>query len=137
MKIFDVIFCLYMTGLRYTTTEGQWKASAVRLTNHLANIRGIINHFSPKVDSWAAANQLSSLTEDQVSIETFYQEIQILMHEYLRPKRINYMFLRHTCITFNPPVSKIFILFPVFTLKNHVVNCQFNLAIICHHLVCF
>lgn len=26
----------------------------------------IINHFSPKVDSWAAANQLSSLTEEQV-----------------------------------------------------------------------
>lgn len=28
--------------------------------------RAIINHFSPKVDSWAAANQLSSLTEEQV-----------------------------------------------------------------------
>ena len=28
--------------------------------------RAIINHFSPKVDTWAAANQLSSLTEEQV-----------------------------------------------------------------------
>ena len=80
-----------MTGLRYTTTEGQWKASAVRLTNHLANIRGIINHFSPKVDSWAAANQLSSLTEDQVSIQTFIRGFRYmsLLPEYLRPKQIN------------------------------------------------
>ena len=31
--------------------------------------RAIINHFTPKVDSWAAVNHLSSLTEDQVSSE--------------------------------------------------------------------
>lgn len=33
---------------------------------HNFHFRAIINHFSPKVDSWAAANQLSSLTEEQV-----------------------------------------------------------------------
>ena len=54
-------------ALRYTTTEGQWKESAVKLTNTLVNIRAIINHFTPKVDSWAATNNLSSLTEEQVS----------------------------------------------------------------------
>ena len=30
--------------------------------------RAIINHFTPKVDSWAAVNHLSSLTEEQVII---------------------------------------------------------------------
>ena len=54
-------------ALRYTTNDGQWKESAVRLTNTLVNIRAIINHFAPKVDQWAAANHLSSLTEEQVS----------------------------------------------------------------------
>ena len=34
--------------------------------------RAIINHFSPKVDSWAAANQLSSLTEEQVMFEDIW-----------------------------------------------------------------
>ena len=43
-----------------------WRDSAVRLTNSLVNIRAIINHFSPKIDSWAVANHLSSLDEQQV-----------------------------------------------------------------------
>ena len=36
------------------------------------------------------------------------------------------------------PTFKIFIPFPVFTLKNHlyVTNCQFKLAVICCHFVC-
>ena len=40
------------------------------------------------------------------------------------------------CVTFKPP-SKIFIAFPVFTFKYHlyIVNCQFKLAVICHHFV--
>ncbi|XP_076467026.1 armadillo-like helical domain-containing protein 3 [Babylonia areolata] len=57
---------LYSMALRYTTTENEHKESAARLINHLVNIRAIINHFTPKVDSWAAAHQQSSLTEDQV-----------------------------------------------------------------------
>ncbi|KAL8615809.1 hypothetical protein ACOMHN_048517 [Nucella lapillus] len=57
---------LYSMALRYTTTENEHKDSAARLTNHLVNIRAIINHFTPKVDSWAAAHQQSSLTEEQV-----------------------------------------------------------------------
>ena len=60
-------FILFLKALRYTTNDGQWKESAVRLTNTLVNIRAIINHFAPKVDQWAAANHLSSLTEEQVS----------------------------------------------------------------------
>jgi len=53
-------------ALRYTTTEGKWKESAVRLTNTLVNVRAIVNHFTPKVDSWAASQQLSTLDENQV-----------------------------------------------------------------------
>ena len=55
-----------LSALRYTNTEGQWKDSAVRLTNALVNVRAIINHFTPKVESWAASNGLSSLEELQV-----------------------------------------------------------------------
>ncbi|CAL1538799.1 unnamed protein product [Lymnaea stagnalis] len=62
-QVFDNV---YSMALRYTTTESEYKDSAAKLTNHLVNIRAIINHFSPKVDSWAAANHLSSLTEEQV-----------------------------------------------------------------------
>ncbi len=29
-------------------------------------IRSIINHFSPKIDAWSAANHVTSLTEQQV-----------------------------------------------------------------------
>ena len=65
--IIIITYYFFTSALRYTTTEGQWKESAVKLTNTLVNIRAIINHFSPKVDSWAAANSLSSLTEDQVT----------------------------------------------------------------------
>ncbi|KAH9523602.1 Armadillo-like helical domain-containing protein 3 [Bulinus truncatus] len=62
-QIFDNV---YSMALRYTTTDSEHKDSAAKLTNHLVNIRAIINHFSPKVDAWAAANHLSSLTEEQV-----------------------------------------------------------------------
>jgi len=74
------MYCIYCTtvtylknwcnavyiALRYTTTEGQWKDSALRLTNALVNIRAIVNHFSPKVESWTVSQQLPSLTEQQV-----------------------------------------------------------------------
>lgn len=66
IRMHQVFDNLYSMALRYTTNEGQWKESAVRLTNVLVNVRAIINHFTPKVDSWAAVNHLSSLTEEQV-----------------------------------------------------------------------
>ena len=63
---FQICARTLVAALRYSNSEGQWKEMAVRLTNSLTNIRAIINHFSPKVDSWAASNHLSSLTEEQV-----------------------------------------------------------------------
>ncbi|XP_059152994.1 armadillo-like helical domain-containing protein 3 [Physella acuta] len=62
-QIFDNV---YSMALRYAAAESDHKDSATKLTSHLVNIRAIINHFSPKVDAWAAANHLSSLTEEQV-----------------------------------------------------------------------
>ena len=53
--------------MRYTTTDGQWKESAIRLTNTMVNVHAIINHFGPKIESWTTAHNLSSLTEEQVS----------------------------------------------------------------------
>ena len=53
----------------------------------------------------------------------------------LRPKKLNYMFLRHRPIHLQPPAPKIFISFPVFILKNrlYIGNCQFRWAVICRH----
>ena len=60
-------------------------------------------------------------------------------NQVLRPKQINYIFLRHRShhLQVQPPTSEIFIPFPVFTLKNHlyIAYCQFKLAIICFWLV--
>ncbi|XP_060602329.1 armadillo-like helical domain-containing protein 3 isoform X2 [Ruditapes philippinarum] len=66
IRMHQVFDNLYSMALRYTTSEGEHKESAARLTNHLINVRAIVNHFTPKVDSWAANNHLSSLTEEQV-----------------------------------------------------------------------
>ncbi|ESO98997.1 hypothetical protein LOTGIDRAFT_142382, partial [Lottia gigantea] len=66
IRMHQVFDNLYSMALRYTTTDGEYKDSAARLTNNLVNIRAIINHFTPKVDSWSAANNLNTLTEDQV-----------------------------------------------------------------------
>ena len=56
----------------------------------------------------------------------------------VRPKKMNYMFLRHCLRHLQPPASKIFIAFPAFTLKNHVyiADCHLRLAVICRHFVC-
>ena len=55
----------------------------------------------------------------------------------VRPKKINYMFLRHRPRHLQPPASKIFISFPVFTLKNclYIANCQSRSAVICRHFI--
>ena len=42
------------------------KDAANRLVASLVNIRAIVNHFTPKIDSWSASHQVASLTPDQV-----------------------------------------------------------------------
>uniref|UniRef100_A0A8C3Y0Y0 Armadillo like helical domain containing 3 n=1 Tax=Catharus ustulatus TaxID=91951 RepID=A0A8C3Y0Y0_CATUS len=57
---------LYSMVLRLSTNAGQWKEPASKVTHALVNIRAIINHFNPKIESYAAVNHISQLSEDQV-----------------------------------------------------------------------
>ncbi|XP_041912097.1 armadillo-like helical domain-containing protein 3 isoform X2 [Alosa sapidissima] len=62
-QVFDNLYCMV---LRVSTNAGQWKEPASKVTHALINIRAIINHFSPKIESYAAVNHISQLSEDQV-----------------------------------------------------------------------
>ncbi|XP_068954894.1 armadillo-like helical domain-containing protein 3 isoform X2 [Petaurus breviceps papuanus] len=57
---------LYSMVLRISTNTGQWKEAASKVTHALVNIRAIINHFNPKIESYAAVNHISQLSEEQV-----------------------------------------------------------------------
>ncbi|XP_021573693.1 UPF0668 protein C10orf76 homolog isoform X2 [Carlito syrichta] len=57
---------LYSMVLRLSTNAGQWKDAASKVTHALVNIRAIINHFNPKIESYAAVNHISQLSEEQV-----------------------------------------------------------------------
>ncbi|XP_074640845.1 armadillo-like helical domain-containing protein 3 [Tubulanus polymorphus] len=85
IRMHQVFDNLYSMALRYTTTDTDAKESAAKLTSHLVNVRAIINHFTPKVDSWATANHLSSLTEDQVLevVRTNYDTLTLKLQENL------------------------------------------------------
>uniref|UniRef100_A0AAY3ZY83 Armadillo-like helical domain-containing protein n=1 Tax=Denticeps clupeoides TaxID=299321 RepID=A0AAY3ZY83_9TELE len=62
-QVFDNLHCMV---LRVSTNTGQWKEPASKVTHALVNIRAIINHFNPKIESYAAVNHISQLSEDQV-----------------------------------------------------------------------
>ena len=38
----------------------------MKTVSALANIKAIINHFSPKIDAWTTRNQIESITEENV-----------------------------------------------------------------------
>ncbi|XP_015744456.1 UPF0668 protein C10orf76 homolog [Python bivittatus] len=57
---------LYSMVLRLSSNAGQWKEPASKVTHALVNIRAIINHFNPKIESYAAVNHISQLSEEQV-----------------------------------------------------------------------
>ncbi|KAJ0033284.1 hypothetical protein NQD34_000391 [Periophthalmus magnuspinnatus] len=62
-QVFDNLYCMV---LRVSTNTGQWKEPASKVTHALVNIRAIINHFNPKIESYAAVNHISQLSEEQV-----------------------------------------------------------------------
>ncbi|XP_014894141.1 armadillo-like helical domain-containing protein 3 [Poecilia latipinna] len=62
-QVFDNLYCMV---LRVSTNTGQWKEAASKVTHALVNIRAIINHFNPKIESYAAVNHISQLSEEQV-----------------------------------------------------------------------
>uniref|UniRef100_A0A3Q2G2S3 Armadillo like helical domain containing 3 n=1 Tax=Cyprinodon variegatus TaxID=28743 RepID=A0A3Q2G2S3_CYPVA len=62
-QVFDNLYCMV---LRVSTNTGQWKEAASKVTHALVNIRAIVNHFNPKIESYAAVNHISQLSEEQV-----------------------------------------------------------------------
>ncbi|XP_003741198.1 armadillo-like helical domain-containing protein 3 [Galendromus occidentalis] len=92
---YEIIRCnqvfdnLYSTALRYASGDSekttQWRESAARLASHLVNIRAIVNHFNPKINSWATANGLASLTEAQVLevVRGNYDSLTLKLHDNL------------------------------------------------------
>ncbi|KAL1005530.1 hypothetical protein UPYG_G00060280 [Umbra pygmaea] len=62
-QVFDNLYCMV---LRVSTNAGQWKEPASKVTHSLVNVRAIVNHFNPKIESYAAVNHISQLSEDQV-----------------------------------------------------------------------
>ena len=72
-------------------------------------------------------SEISQSTDDTEKAEyTFHNTC-------IRPKKVNYMFLRPRLHHFQLPASKIFIAFQLINVKNrrHIVNYQFSLAAIC------
>jgi len=69
---------------RYAAST-EWKESAIRLMNQMSNIKSIINHFTPKIDAWSAANHVSSLTEEQVLevVRTNYDSLTLKLEDDL------------------------------------------------------
>uniref|UniRef100_A0A8C9YFC7 Armadillo like helical domain containing 3 n=1 Tax=Sander lucioperca TaxID=283035 RepID=A0A8C9YFC7_SANLU len=62
-QVFDNLYCMV---LRVSTNTGQWKEAASKVTHALINVRAIVNHFNPKIESYAAVNHISQLSEEQV-----------------------------------------------------------------------
>eukprot|EP00118_Oscarella_pearsei_P010758 m.68031 g.68031 ORF g.68031 m.68031 type:complete len:697 (+) comp35483_c0_seq1:52-2142(+) len=66
IRMHQVFENLYSMSLRHSTTQGQWKSRAAKVANDLVNIRAIVNHFIPKIDSFSATQKIASLTSEQV-----------------------------------------------------------------------
>uniref|UniRef100_A0A1B6C119 Armadillo-like helical domain-containing protein n=1 Tax=Clastoptera arizonana TaxID=38151 RepID=A0A1B6C119_9HEMI len=62
-QVFDNI---YVMAFRYASMDGDFKDTALTLTNSLINVRAIINHFTPKIDAWLAGQALSTPSEDEI-----------------------------------------------------------------------
>lgn len=58
---------MYSIAVRYFSSESSpFKSVAGRIISSLANIKAIINHFNPKIDSWKSRHDIETLTEDDV-----------------------------------------------------------------------
>ena len=79
--------CAPVPAMRHVEEDGVHKDAANRLVASLVNIRAIVNHFTPKIDSWSASHQVASLTPDQVGDCTIRvrwdQELIMCRGEYL------------------------------------------------------
>jgi hypothetical protein len=64
ITLFILIHCI---AARYTSNNGEFQASATKLSYALVNVRAILTHFSPKIDEFLTSQNISTPTEDQVS----------------------------------------------------------------------
>lgn len=76
---------LYSITLRHTRCDGEWKEFAAKLMNSLVNVRAIINHFTPKIDSILSEKGLSSLTEKMVLdvVKSNYDTLTLKLYDNL------------------------------------------------------
>merc|ERR550519_536851 len=76
---------LYSMALRYSTSGGENKDNAMKLTNCLVNVRAITSHFQPRIDAWLATEQLSTPTEDQILevVRANYDSLTLKLQESL------------------------------------------------------
>lgn len=90
IRMHQVFDNLYSMVLRLSTNAGQWKEAASKVTHALVNVRAIINHFNPKIESYAAVNHISQLSEEQVlevvrsSYDTLTLKLQDGLDQYER-----------------------------------------------------
>ncbi|XP_039282557.1 armadillo-like helical domain-containing protein 3 [Nilaparvata lugens] len=66
IRMHTVFDNIYSVAFRYSTIEGEYKDTALRLTNSLINVRAIISHFTPKIDAWLANQGLSTPSESEI-----------------------------------------------------------------------
>lgn len=57
---------IFYTAARYASNNGEFQAIAAKLSFSLANIRGILTHFSPKIDEFLSSQNISTPSEEQV-----------------------------------------------------------------------
>ena len=61
----DMIFPC--AALKHSQSGSQHASSASQVASNLINVRSIAAHFRPKIDAWSAANQVVTITQEQVS----------------------------------------------------------------------
>ncbi|RNA29751.1 hypothetical protein BpHYR1_047164 [Brachionus plicatilis] len=79
--IFDNLLSL----LNRSVSSVDHKEYAVRVYNQMCNVKSIINHFTPRIDSWSVANHVPSLTEQQVLeiVRTNYDSLTLKLEDDL------------------------------------------------------
>ncbi|XP_065919439.1 armadillo-like helical domain-containing protein 3 [Dysidea avara] len=117
IRMHNVFDSLYLLAVRYTEEDGELKDSASRLISSLINIRAIVNHFTPKIDSWSASHQVASLTPDQVLevVRNNYDTLTLKLQDNLdhyekyseRPKESSFFIqlVRHIVTKFRDSIS--------------------------------
>ena len=85
IRVHQIFDNLYSVAMRYVSGESEMKASATKLSSCLVNVRAIIHHFAPKIDSWSVKNSKSALTEEEVLevIRCNYETLTLKLMESL------------------------------------------------------